>query len=319
MAAAAHPPLPIVPAHPDDIVDEFLCDGGDRARPVRYERHLRLGLDTQDAVAEYIDDSGEWHVRPTNEVCVYAPRFGQVRSLSGASEDVQVEKLAAELQRRGGVALGQSTVTGEATQPEAIGSIHVRSRASGLETEGIPIAVHLPLAPAAFDRPQPALENITFFATGQLIETEEPFLAMMVQAAVAWTRDEFPVVTASTSAGEEIIVAFKAAEIIGIDDRKKPGELRIVKAADRATAKPGDVVTFTLRYDNIGERELYRIRVVDNLTPRLAYIEDTATSDRPGNITVEDNGEGSSVLTFDLDDPLPGRTGGTLTFQARVR
>ena len=314
-----HPPLPLYPAHPDDMVDELLCDGGDRALPVRYEGNLRLGLDTQDAVAEYVDENGEWHVLPTNEVCVYAPRFGQVRSLSGLSEDVQVVRLAAELDRRAGIALDQSAVTRLANQPQALGSLDVRSRASGLETEGIPVGMHVPLGPAAFDRAQPPLENITFFATGQFVEAEEPFLAMMVQAAVTWTKDEFPVVTASTAAGEELSVVFSAAEIIGIDDRRQPGELRIVKAADRDTAKPGDIVTFTLRYDNVGDRELFNIRVVDNLTPRLAFIEGTATSDRPGDITVEDNGEGSSVLTFELDEPLPGRTGGTITFQTRVR
>ncbi|HUG90903.1 MAG TPA: hypothetical protein VML55_08725 [Planctomycetaceae bacterium] len=318
-ATSWSPPLPVFARHPDDLADEFLCDGGDRALPVHYDRYNRLGLDTEDAIAEYVDDQGRWYVRPTNVVCIYAPRFGQVRSLSGTSEGVQVEKLAAALDRRTGIALGQRTVTVMSTQPEALGSIHVRSRASGLETENVPEGVHLPLAANAFDLPQTAFENITFFLTGRLVETEEPFLAMTVQAALAWTRDEFPAVMASTAAGEELLVSFTGAEIVGIDDRKAPGDLRIVKAADRATAVPGDVVTFTLRYDNLGDRELYEVRIVDNLTPRLAYVADSATSDRPGDIHVEDNGEGSSVLTFELDDPLPGRTGGTITFQTRVR
>jgi uncharacterized repeat protein (TIGR01451 family) len=318
-ASAGTPPLPIIPGQAADMVDEFLCDGGDRALPVHYDRFHRHGLDTQDTVAEYVDEHGEWHVRPSNIVCLYAPRFGQVRTLSGATEDMQVLGLAAAVDRNRGIALGQQTGTVSYAQPAAIGSIRVRSRASGLEQEHLAAGIHQPLAPLGFDRPLPALENVTFFLTGLMSETEEPFLARSVQAALEWTRDEFPVVMASTAAGQELHVAFTGAEIIGIDDQKLPGELRIVKAADRATALPGDVVTFTLRYDNLGDRELFHVRIVDNLTPRLAYVADSATSDRPGDITVTDNGEGSSLLTFELDEPLPGRTGGTITFQARVR
>ena len=79
------------------------------------------------------------------------------------------------------------------------------------------------------------------------------------------------------------------------------------------------MLTFTIRYDNVGDHELRQVRIVDNLTPRLEYLPDSASSDRDGVIHVEDNNEGSVVLTFELDEPLPGRTGGILTFKARVR
>ena len=36
-------------------------------------------------------------------------------------------------------------------------------------------------------------------------------------------------------------------------------------------------------------------------------------------ITVDDNEQGSQVLVFELDEPLPGGVGGVITFQARVR
>ena len=59
--------------------------------------------------------------------------------------------------------------------------------------------------------------------------------------------------------------------------------------------------------------------IVDNLTPRLEYVEDSATCDVAGVLEVEDNGEGSVILRWVLDEPLPGRSGGVVTFQARVR
>ena len=39
----------------------------------------------------------------------------------------------------------------------------------------------------------------------------------------------------------------------------------------------------------------------------------------PGEVLVEDNGEGSSILTFDLDQPLKSHDRGEITFETRVR
>ena len=79
------------------------------------------------------------------------------------------------------------------------------------------------------------------------------------------------------------------------------------------------MITFTIRFDNLGDRELRNIRIIDNLTPRLEYIDDSVTSDREGSINVDDNGEGSQVLRFELDEPLTGHTGGVISFQAKLR
>ena len=112
----------------------------------------------------------------------------------------------------------------------------------------------------------------------------------------------------------------RAAEVVGKEDqRRTPGRLRIVKLADKKTALPGDVITFTIRYDNLGDRELHHIRIIDNLTPRLEYVDDSATSNRAGKLVVEDNEEGSLVLKFELSQPLPGHTGGVVTFKVKVR
>jgi len=102
-----------------------------------------------------------------------------------------------------------------------------------------------------------------------------------------------------------------------IDDQKsdQPGQLRLVKTADRELAEIGDVITFTIRYDNLGPREIDAVRIVDNLTPRLEYVADSST----GQMLVEDNGEGSQVLTWVLPEPLQPGAGGVITFQARVK
>ena len=133
-------------------------------------------------------------------------------------------------------------------------------------------------------------------------------------------RNENPVMTARVESLGQVEVKFRAAEMVGTEpEENEPGRLKIVKLADTKTAKPGDTITFVIRYDNVGERPLHDLRIVDNLTPRLEYIEDSATSDRAGDITLEDNAEGSAVLTFKFDQPLPGGKGGVVTFQCKVR
>ncbi|MBW3543623.1 MAG: DUF11 domain-containing protein [Planctomycetes bacterium] len=321
--AACVPPAAVEylppPARPEDYLDEYLCDGGDRGLPVHYGPHARHGLETEDTVGEYLDETGKLRVTPSTRICVYAPRFAAVRTLSGPNEDIAVEEVGrAETMITDGHLRNRLATTWHA-QPEQPIGLGVRSRPSGLETDNRSLGVDLPIAVADHVKLLGAFEELTFFRTGELIETEEARLLRGIQAAAVWTRTEFPMLAARSVGGQEILVTFKPQELVGLKLKEGRGRLRIIKTADRTAAEPGDVITFTLRYDNFGDGQLLRVRIVDNLTPRLDYIVDSATSDRPGDIIVEDNGEGSVVLSFVLDAPLPAETGGTISFQARVR
>ncbi|MFN9975565.1 MAG: hypothetical protein ACK58T_37300, partial [Phycisphaerae bacterium] len=140
--------------------------------------------------------------------------------------------------------------------------------------------------------------------------------------AVVWTRNQFPQISASTTSAGELRASFKVQQTIGVEDeRKTKGDVRILKLADRETARPGDTIRFTIQYENTGDFDVYDVKIVDNLTPRLQYIADSASLDdkNPGKVSVSPNGEGSSVLTFTLNGPLKGHASGVITFEARVR
>ena len=308
-------PLPSPWLYPD----EYLCDGGDRGLPVHYDTIHRLGLETEDTVAEYVDDKGGFHVAPTNKVCVYAPRFGAVRTVSSPVADVGVDYAVGADQLASGVNLRAREVSDLHLQNERAGSARVRSRASGLATDVMVAGATQRMAVIEHQKLINTYQDLQFFRTGEFLRTEEARLAIGIQAAAVWTRLESPTIVAKTLQGQSIKSVFRAQELVGVEDKKVPGVLRIVKLADRATAQPGDVITFTLRYDNVGDLEVFHTQIVDNLTPRLEYIEDSVISDRPGDIITEPNGEGSLVLKFVLDDPIQGHTGGVITFKARVR
>ena len=79
-----NPPPPGRPWLPRD---EYLCDGGDRAEPVHFggDGNLR-GIDPRDAVLQF-SDGRRPRVLPTNVVCIYAPRFAEVRASHRAQRE----------------------------------------------------------------------------------------------------------------------------------------------------------------------------------------------------------------------------------------
>jgi|GEM_PF-884796 uncharacterized repeat protein (TIGR01451 family) len=81
----------------------------------------------------------------------------------------------------------------------------------------------------------------------------------------------------------------------------------------------GDVVTFTLRYRNNTKLPITDVVISDSLSPRLAYIAGSASSDRPANVSTTENEAGSVIVRFELPGTLPPGQGGMVKFQARVR
>jgi uncharacterized repeat protein (TIGR01451 family) len=95
--------------------------------------------------------------------------------------------------------------------------------------------------------------------------------------------------------------------------------LRICKIADKSEAQVGEVITFTLRFDNVGDQPIGNVTVIDHLMPRLAYIEGSAESSLPGEFMTELQPGETTVLRWEITDPLKVNEGGIIRFQARVR
>lgn len=306
---------------PQDSSDEYLCDGGDRDLPVHYGRFVREGLDTEDTVGEYRDHTGKERMKPSSRVCIYGPRFAQVRSISLPHEELGSDEVAGleGMQRNGG--FRNRTGLNQSQETRMLGGVRVRSRASGLESEAWTVANKQLRAQTAHEKILNLFQDLSFVQSGYLDQSDAARLQDGLKAAWTWSRDLSPVIAGKAESPVEGLVLVSSNVITIHDDAKahKPGELRLVKLADKKTAQPGDIITFTIRYDNLGPREIHQVRVVDNLTPRLEYVDDSATSDRAGRLVTEDNGEGSLVLTWEFTDSLPPYVGGVVTFQARVR
>ncbi|MGL5095724.1 MAG: hypothetical protein ACRDD1_09060, partial [Planctomycetia bacterium] len=71
------------PPFPDDFnweVLEYVCDGGDKGKKVDRNRDgVLINLDGGDTIGEYTDVLGKRRFKPSSEVCIYAPRYAEVR------------------------------------------------------------------------------------------------------------------------------------------------------------------------------------------------------------------------------------------------
>ncbi len=312
---ALEPPAPPWELYPD----EYLLDGGDRDWPVHETPAHREGLDTEDAVAEFTDQAGHHHILPTNRVAIYSPRFGFVGTQIGLEAGVTVAHLASAIDLARGEGLRNRTVTVDQEQRTPSVSVRVRTRASGMDTQAGQMGVHQQTVLSENREQAGSVEGVQNVVAPEMKNSERARIARERQAAIAWTRSEFPVIAASLEGVQQVVVKFAVNELVGVEDRRKPGRLEIVKLADRQTALPGEFVNFRIEYENIGDRELNEVRVIDNLTPRLEYVADSAASSRTAALDVTDNGEGSVILTWSLKEPLKGKTKGFVKFKARVR
>lgn len=312
-------PFPALP-YTGPYAEEYLCDGGDSGHPVHYHGSQQLqGLEHEDTVAEYRDHLGERHVKPSTRVCVYAPRFAAVRSATQPVVDFAVEKAAGAHDDLTLAGLHRRQALDTQEQADQLHGLLMRERPSGLDVDAGDSSLHAMAKVEAHLKITNPFQDFGFVHDGQFRHTAEPYLAYAIQFAGVWSRDLNPMIIARDENGHELTARFFAEEYVGAEDRRTPGELRIVKLADRQTARSGDVITFTIRFDNLGGRELSQVRIVDHLTTRLEYVPGSVASELEGRLNVEDDVNGSQVLTFELAQPLEGQTGGAITFECRVR
>lgn len=299
--------------------DEYLFDGGDRGAKVHYTPTGRDGVETEDTFAEYIDHTGQRHVRASNQVAVYAPRFAAVRSLLGSNEDVKVDRLAMANDAIPGAGLiGRQAIISNNRRTKA-GGMQIRQRGSEVETrdQGAAMATRTKVAGNVFFLKPLGRQRVQSGA--HFDHANEAWLAKRAQNAAKWSHKSYPLIRAETSAAMDVSATFRPQQTIGVEDRKTKGHLQVVKLADVESAVAGDTITFTIRYTNLGGKDLYDVRIIDNLTPRLEFVPESAGSDRPGDVVVESNGMGSKLLRFELDGALKGGETGTIRFQAKVR
>ncbi len=153
---------------------------------------------------------------------------------------------------------------------------------------------------------------------GIMKDAERAQLAEAVDAAITWSHDAAVQVVLEGQEAAEFSGEQKAQATFRVNTPNKPC-LRIVKTASTKVAKPGDIVDFTIRFDNLGDQTINSVVLIDNLTTRLEYVPGTAQCSRPAEFFTSDNEGESLVLRWELKEPLPVGHGGLVRFHCKVR
>jgi uncharacterized repeat protein (TIGR01451 family) len=184
-----------------------------------------------------------------------------------------------------------------------------RQQAGGMEDLLAVIDVNSTLA---------AYADLQIIRAGEVVGSEKVKLERSVQNAVTWSADQ---------AVQVVIENKQAVAAVGV---KQPGivfengepsspRLRLIKCASTNHAQPGEEVEFTLRFDNIGDQTIGNVTIVDNLATRLEYVPQSSKSSVAAGFSAVPNGEGSTVLRWEIKEPVKAGEGGILQFTSRVR
>lgn len=298
---------------------EFLCDGGDAPPEARVRADDTLmGINLEDTVVKYKTEAGDREIQPSNRVCLYAPRFGAVRQVSRAVIDEHAVAAGGVILPEGPIGIGRrqpSSAVAAQHSPErnvmARGPDAVRDRDRGIPVEGV-------VQPVLADEYLAALVDLSLITRGVLREADKPWLSKGAAAAVQWSHDT----EVAVSIGDVHPVTQErhaAAEGLTVYDFPDAGRLRICKLADKQNALPGEIVTFLLRVDNVGDSAVNEIVITDNLTTRLEYVEGSQTCSVGAEFETSENSGQSLQLTWKLTDELKVGEGANIRFKCKVR
>jgi len=276
------------------------------------------GLDQEDTVVHFDTIDGATEVEPSNCVCIYAPRFAAVRKTVGLS-------LTRLRQKSAGVDLPMMLVqqedvdsAGTVNQPlqpgrnvglEPLVTLEDRNKGVMLENRNLALGLDNGFLP---------YENLLLIRRGQFDNSEKARLANSIEAAAVWSEEQAVQVVVD---GEQAVVQEGVVEPLEIDRIERQGKprMRICKVASDKDARPGDIVHFTLRFDNVGDQVVGNVTIVDHLVTRLEYVPDSAECSLDAQFfATEVEGE-SLVLRWEIAEPIEPGQGGIIRFQCRVR
>ncbi len=317
--SSTHPWAPPGIPHPWPA-DEWVIDGGDRARKVNVAQDWSVhGLDEEDTVVHFDTLDGDLIVQPSNRVAVYAPRFAAVRRVDGIVQNEytygmlsnhQVQEL--ERQRGTNIDLGLT----QQLQPKRHSVLNTpngfREHLPGRTVDNVQNAAG---AEYVFE----SYEDFSIMRRGVFDNNEKLRLNQRILAAKSWAAPQGVQVVIDEKVPTEFSNGRTTGEHFTYHMRTGKKRLRVVKVASQQQAQPGDIIEFTIRFDNTGDQTIGNVTVLDNLTPRLEYIEESQTCSVKGNFLTQENAGRSLLLRWEITDPLKVGEGGIIRFKCRVR
>jgi len=302
--------------HPIGPRDEYLCDGGDYGLPAAVRKDWQIdGLQQEDTIAHYDTVDGRTVITPSNRVCIYAPRFGVVRREIDLHEYARYDTTVG-FNDNLALARIDETERAFASQADLEPTIHRAENPPSLLRERQQLGeLDQELSAVEFDGSLAPYADLQIIRVGTISNNENALVARASLAAITWAGDQSPQITINRRQAHAAVSQQQAGIVYHQKDPTKP-HLRLIKLASAGSAQPGEVVEFTLRFDNIGSQVMGNVTIVDHLTTRLEYVPDSATASVEAAFSLEPSSSGGSkVLRWEIQEPLEG---GILQFKCKV-
>ena len=299
--------------------DEYICDGGDGNQKTRVKADWSLqGLEMEDSIAHYDTLDGRTVVKTICRNCIYSPRFAAVRQIDGVVEHQQQEQMKQVSERK--ILEIRNTREMASTVLEQKQPVQQKGRKPVnifRDRQDIGALGQTRITGTLDHRFLPH-ENLKAIRYGIYDQSEKPLLAEFSDAAQSWAHDAAVQVVLEDTVAYVDVTHQEARVLYKVDPQGKP-KMCVVKTASCKSARPGDFIDFTLRFDNIGNERIGNVTLIDNLTPRLEYVPETAQSSLDADFLAEENEGGSLMLRWEIKAPVKPGKGGIIRFRCKVR
>ncbi len=303
--------------------DEYLCDGGDRGiRATVGPNGLLGGIEPRDAVVRFDIGLGERvqpRVLPTNVVCLYAPRFAEVRVTTGTNATIDVQG-----PRVGHVVETPLLARNEAgarriAQNQSAELARNRSRASGLKSREW-------IGEESNDRRAGGFDNTTQLASNlqkqntELARNREKLLTRRNRIRLEGIKTATPpIVTGVVEGAGEAVRVFGPHSMNGVETPPNRPGLAVIKRVSATEAEPGDSLTYVIVYRNMGNTPIRTVTIADSLLPRLEYVKGTSRGPEGTSFSSAVNRVGSTELRWTLPGIIAPGASGHVSFEVIVR
>ncbi|AMV34661.1 hypothetical protein VN12_21225 [Pirellula sp. SH-Sr6A] len=313
---ACEPQAYAVPRQSDP--QEYLFDGGDHEPLVRVRKDNSLtGLDPEDTVIQYDTADGRTLVESGCRVSIYAPRFASVRKKTSIAQSDVAQRLRTTDQPYGPGQFVDKLPSRDVMQPtRSVAQDRVHVVESVRDRRG-PVPAEMVLPMLEISEVLAPYADLALFRSGDLKSTDLAKLAVGTAAAQAWANVEEINVLVDGVEATETSSAKRAQDLVLYE--YKGARIRLCKVASEQMANPGDVISFTIRFDNVGEQHLSNLVITDSLTPRLEFIPGSDKSSLKGTFTATPNAVGSEVLRWEITEGIKPGNGGVVRFDCKVR
>ncbi|MBQ4080765.1 MAG: DUF11 domain-containing protein [Thermoguttaceae bacterium] len=316
----ANPSAPANAASSRDVHDEYVVSGGDsKGKVVAHEDWLVENLDPEDTAAHFDTTDGRILTEPTNRVFLYSPRFGAVRQIIAPVEGNLRTVVGAATTSEGAVEDAKAIAADVRSQDvkllTASGSQEVAGAESAMTTNTMVGRVGVIEADG-----QLRLNQMLTSATVDSLGADESALLMDgAIAAQGWSEKQGIAVAAEQTGVHSNVYLDGPATVYAIQDGTVTSKLRVIKIANKDSARPGEFVEFTLRFENIGDQPIGNVTILDNLSARLRYVDGTAKSSVKADFFADLSETGSLVLRWEIADPLQPKEFGVVRFICKVQ